>query len=311
MRSLIRLPGPADFLEAIVEDLKDGNSVLAGLPNFNSELALHFNSELAIQVSEMVKRSGLGWSAVRRAEVSRGNPEKSVKQRSNGGASRNLVLWIDGTIQDEGASAWADHVRQIAGSVEGPRLCIAMPMDSAADCGEDRGLRRRLWKSFVTSLDSRVLVERLDRRSERGQMHIALKSALIEEIAGPDLDFAAQLAKDSPGSILKADYPKEKIWAAQIKVLFPLIERERRFFRETFRDLWVLPHCRGDGEEVKNLEDLEIGDMASQARGLEALEAKRSCLDWLRRIRNDLAHMKTVPWETLISSTALQIVDFR
>lgn len=303
MRSWIRLPGPADFLEAIVEDLEDGSSVLAGLPAFSSELA--------IQVSEMVKRRGLGWSAVRRAEVSLGNPERSVEQRRNGGASRNLVLWIDGMVQDEGTGAWADYVQQIAGSVEGPRLCIAMPMDSAANCGEDRGLRRRLWRDFVTSSDSRVLVERLGRRSEQGQMHIALKSALIEEIAGCDLDFAAQLAEYSLGSILKANHPEEKIWAAQIKILFPLIERERRFFLKNFRDFWVLPHCRKDGEKVKNLEDLEIGDMASQARGLRALEEKQKRLDWLRRIRNDLAHTKVVPWEALISLTALQIVDFR
>ena len=147
MRSWIRLPGPADFLEAIVEDLEDGNSVFAGLPAFSSELA--------IQVSEMVKRRGLGWSAVRRAEVSRGNPEKSVEQRRNGVASRSFVLWIDGMVQDEGAGAWADYARQIAGLVEGPRLCIAMPMESAENCGEDRGLRRRLWRDFVTSSDSR------------------------------------------------------------------------------------------------------------------------------------------------------------
>ena len=295
--------GPADFLEAIVEDLGDGNSVFAGLPAFGSKLA--------IPVSEMVKRMGLRWSAVRRAEVSQDNPEKSVERRRNGGTSRNLVLWIDGMTQNEGASAWAAYARRIAGSDEELRLCVAMPMDSATNCGEDRGLRRRLWRDFVTSSDSRVLVERLGRRSEQRQMHIALKSALIEEIAGRDLDFATRLAEYSLGSILKANHPEEKIWAAQIKILFPLIERERRFFLENFRDFWILPHCRKDGEKVKNLEDLEIGDMASQARGLRALEEKQKRLDWLRRIRNDLAHTKIVPWETLISPIALQIVDFR
>lgn len=300
--SWTRLPGPADFLEAVIEDLADGNSVFAGLPDFGSELSL--------PISEMVKRKGLQWSAVRRPEASQGKPEKSVERRRNGRVSQSLVLWVDGMIQDEGTSIWADYARQIAGTGEELRFCIAMPMSYAEACMEDRGLRRRLWKNFVTSSDSRVLVERLSRRSEFGQMHIALKSTLIEELAGPDLNSAARLADKRLGSILKENHSKEpQIWTAQVKVLFPLIDREQRSLRKAFQ--WALPHSRENGSKVTRLGDLEIGDMVQQGKEISTPEPIKERLNWLHRVRNKLAHYESVPWETLISPTALKIVDFR
>ena len=51
--------------------------------------------------------------------------------------------------------------------------------------------------------------------------------------------------------------------------------------------------------------------MAAQARQLRALETERRRLDWLRWVRNTLAHSKIVPWSMMISPTALQIADFR
>ena len=61
----------------------------------------------------------------------------------------------------------------------------------------------------------------------------------------------------------------------------------------------------------RRLEDLEIGDMAAQARRFRVLETEQRRLDWLRRVRNALAHNEIVPWGTLVSPVALQIVDFR
>ena len=66
-----------------------------------------------------------------------------------------------------------------------------------------------------------------------------------------------------------------------------------------------------DGTVIRCLIDLEIGDMATQARLGGPLVAERQRLDWLRRVRNALAHSKVVPWGTLTSPIAVHIADFR
>lgn len=171
-----------------------------------------------------------------------------------------------------------------------------------------------MWRDFVTALDSRVLVERFGRSFGCSPEHIALKSALVAELAGPDLEVAEQLGQERIGSIFApGKHPPERIWAAQVGVLLPIVERERRRLLRVHRDLWRLPHTRrDDGKEIDCAEDLEIGDMAFQAQEWSgAFKAEKQCLDWLRRVRNRLAHNEIVPWGTLVSTTALQIVDFR
>lgn len=297
-----------DFLDAITEDLAKRNTVIAGLPD-------GISSGISVEIAEEVKRKGLGqWFAVRSAETGQRTPAQSVSQvsqRSQSGNAKDLVLWVDATGEDTAAKAWGKYALLFARSSEVPRLCIAMHTAYAESCREDIGLRRHFWKDFVTSTDSRVLAERHVRRLEHSEAHTALKCTLVAELAGPDLDAAAQLS-DTPLEDILAPrkYPLESIWAAQISVLFPLIERERRRLLETYRDFWNLPHLREDKREIRHLEKLEIGDMVAQARQSGALRNELKRLNWLRRVRNDLAHLKIVSWATLNSRIARQIVDF-
>lgn len=295
-----------DFLDAITEDLANRNTVIVGLPDGMS-------SGIAVAIAEVIRRRGLGqWSAVRSVETGQQAPAQSVTQRSQSGNAKSLMLWVDATGKGTAAKAWSEYALRFAGSPESPRICIAMHTDCADSCREDRGLRRRFWKDFVTSTDSRVLAERHVRLLEHSEAHTALKCTLVAELAGPDLDAATQLS-DAPLEDILAPrkYPLESIWAAQISVLFPLIERERRRLLETYRGFWNLPHVREDGREIQLLEKLEIGDMATQAKQQGGvLRKEQECLEWLRRVRNNLAHLKIVPWATLNSPIARQIVDF-
>ena len=59
------------------------------------------------------------------------------------------------------------------------------------------------------------------------------------------------------------------------------------------------------------MENLEIGDMAAQAKRVGLPDAERQRLGWCRRVRNALAHNEAVSWETLTSPIAIRIVDFR
>ena len=302
-----RLPGPADFLDTILEDLVDRIAVLAGLPD---EIP---NGALAVEIADVVKHGGLGqWDAVRSTEARTTAPSDSIERRFGGGNATGSVLWIDATSGDAAAAAWADHARRLADFPDMPRLCIAMNEVCAEVREEEKRLRRRLWRDFVTLLDSRALVERISRRAGHRPSHIALKSALIAEIAGADLAFAERLSQDPLGRILQKNiHTREKVWAAQVSVLLPLVERERQRLLYAHQALWRLPYTRKDGTEIHNVNDLEIGDMAAQARLGGPLESERKRLDWLRRVRNSLAHNEVVPWATLTSPVAVWIMDFR
>lgn len=306
-RAWARLPGPVDFLETVVADLADRNSVLAGLPD---EVR---TDSLAVEIADLVRHRGLGrWETVRFTEARRRKPSELMAQRFDGSNTAGAVLWIEATGGGVPARAWSDYARDFAEMPNMPRLCIAMDAAQAEDCGEDKRLRRRLWRDFVTPLDARAIAVRFGRRSGHRPANIVLRSALVAELAGTDLGFAERLSRyPLPGILNASDHPRERIWAAQVAVLLPLVERQRQLLLSAHRTRWQLPYERGDGRQVRCLKDLEIGDMATQARlgGLFGVDRER--LNWLRRVRNQLAHNDVVSWATLTSRIAVQIEDFR
>lgn len=306
-RAWARLPGPADLLDTVLEDLTDRIAVLAGLPEgFPS-------GALTVEISDLIKHRRLGrWEPVRSYEARLRTPADTLAQRFNNGNADGSVLWVDAMGEDAAAKAWADYARRRAKLPDMPRLCIMMDSACAEACDEDTRLRRRLWREFVTPLDARALVERVDRRSGHSHPYSVLRSTLIAELAGTDLELAERLSGFSLRGIMQAnEHPREHIWRAQISVLLPLVESERRRQIDAYPKHWQLPHQRKDGKEIRSLENLEIGDMATQARSAGVPERERKRLEWLRRVRNALAHNEVVSWETLTSSIAIQIVDFR
>ena len=302
-----RLPGPVDFMETVIEDLADRNSVLAGLPD---EVQ---TDRLAVEMADLVQHHGLGrWEVIRFREARAHKPSELLEKRFNGSNAAGAVLWIEATGGNTAASAWSDYARDSVEMSNMPRLCIAMDAAHAKAYGEDKRLRLRLWRDFVTPLDARAIAERFGRHSGHRRANIALRSALVAELAGPDLSLAERLSRYSLPEILNSsDHPRERIWAAQITVLFPLIERQRRLLLSAHRTRWQLPYERGDGRQIRRLEDLEIGDMAGQARSGSLFGVDRERLNWLRRVRNQLAHNDVVSWATLTSRTAIRIEDFR
>ena len=306
-RAWAQLPGPADYLDTILEDLTERTVVIAGLPDAMP------SSQFAVELADLVKSRRLGrWDAVRSAEAQALRPSDALQHRLRGDDPGASVLWIDVTAEGQAATTWVDHIRRCGESPDMPRICVAMNATCAEACDEDKRLRRRLWRDFVTSLDARALVQRLGRRSGHRPAHIALGSALVAELAGAELMVAERLSREPLPRILETgDHPRERIWAAQVSVLLPLVERERLCLLDTHRSFWRVPFTRKDGTKISCLNELEIGDLATQARVGGPLEDVRHRLGWLRRVRNDLAHNQVVPWATLISPIALQIADFR
>ncbi len=300
-----RLPGPTDFLDTIIEDLVGGNTVLVGIPDT-------LRSRCSVMIAETVKRKEVGqWTTVRSMEAPELTLIRSIENHNSD--AKRLVLWVEATDEDT-ASKWVnDARRRFAGGDEMPRICIAMPIVHAEVYQEDSGLRRHLWTDFVTASDSRVLIERWCRYLGKDPMHIALKSTLIAELIGPDLVLADELAHKSLRQILDpSKFSPEHIWSAQVSVLFPLIGRERQRLLKKYQNLWNLPHCREDGRKIMHLEKLEVGDLYAQVehQQVNLPQADEERLNWLRLVRNRLAHHDIVPWGTLTSPAARQIVNF-
>ena len=221
-----------------------------------------------MEVSELIKHRGLGrWQPIRSSEARIRAPADTLSRRFKNGNAVGSVLWVDTMGEGAAAKAWADHARRLAELPDMPRLCIMMDSACAEACDEDKRLRRRLWREFVTPLDARALVERVGRRSGHSHPHSMFRSTLIAELAGTDLVLAERLSRVSLGRMMQAsEHPREPIWRAQVSILLPLVESERRRQLDAYRTLWRLPHLRKDGKEIVTLENLEIGDMAAQAR---------------------------------------------
>jgi len=90
---------------------------------------------------------------------------------------------------------------------------------------------------------------------------------------------------------------ERRIWEAQVGVLFPFVEQARRSLVEELDKEMGGPFQLGNGQEVKDIRDLEIGQLHYILIGRRRRVPLG--LELLRSIRNDLAHLQTVSAETL------------
>lgn len=306
-----RLPGPADFLQTLIDLMVEGNSVIVVLPPEAPP-----DDWLAVEVADRIAReSGLRWESAPSADEGAATPREIMAAQMDRAGAADLVLWVNATGSDSQGSAWVEQARRFSRQKSAPRICLAVGADRAPGgtaSGLEVNLRVCSWSDFVTATDSRVLSERHARKFERTAEHVALKNALVEALARADLAAAETLTQLRVAQMLDSrHHPPERIWRAQIAILLPIVEHERRRYLKNHRNLWRVPHRRGDGITVEQVDDLEIGDLVRQARdsGMRREEIRR--LEWLRRVRNDLAHVKIVRWETLTSPEGLEVADFR
>ena len=305
-RAWSRLPGVADYVDGLIADLAEDSVVVAGLANYVA------NEAFADEVADLVARRHLGqWSVVKSAEAAGVQPISAiVRRRMAGGEGGRLVLWVDAR-SEVAVDNWTEYMAKAVRSTDCPRVLICTTESVAAACAVPERLRLREWSGYVTKTDSRVLAERAARRSGGAPFHIALKSAIVAELSGGNLQQAESLVQNSLERLIGVREGRHCVWAAQVAVLLPLIEHERRRVLGEYRRCWRLPHTRQDGKTISCLQGLEIGDLASQTesvRGVPGGTMRR--IRWLCRVRNALAHANVVPWGTLISPTARTVANF-
>ena len=300
------LPGPSDFLADLVRDLTSGYIVVGGLPRGLP------HSSFSVELTECMHSRGLGSCLVlRESEVRDGSPRELYRTRvAQAGAGR--VVFADARCDDAVMEAWRELVFEHLDCSNASGLCVGFHDSFAANLGERKGLRKRLWGEFVTPVDARVIVRRRERGLQRSVECVELKCALVAQLAGTDLDAAYRLSECSLKQLMDVTrFPSERVWAAQVSVLLPLVDRERRRLLKKYSELWMVPYSIDGSRTAHNLSDLEVSHMVRQASENRVIAKELGLLRWLRGVRNSIAHMKVVSWATLVSRDIVERMNFR
>lgn len=301
-----QLPGPTDLLAEIVRDLASGYVVVVGVP------AALPHASMSVEVTEGVHQRGLGSCLVfREWEINDCQPRELYRRRV-AVRREGQVAFVDARCDDHVAVQWRQFLFERLDCSSASSLCVAFHDTFAEELREQKGLRIRLWREFVSAVDARVIVQRRERGLQRSVECLELKCALVAELAGSDLDAAYQLSECTLKELIDITrFPRERVWTAQVSVLLPLVDRERRRLLEAYRESWMVPYSIEGSRRVEELSELEISHMVHQARDNPIIAKELGLLRWLRGVRNSIAHMSVVNWATLVSPHVTERINFR
>jgi hypothetical protein len=93
----------------------------------------------------------------------------------------------------------------------------------------------------------------------------------------------------------------QRLWTAQVAALFPFLERHRRGLLHCYGKMFKIPWPTKFGQ-IDQLKDLELNHIADQFRphSYGGLRDVFRFVCWLRDIRNELAHLNSVPSSLLL-----------
>lgn len=109
------------------------------------------------------------------------------------------------------------------------------------------------------------------------------------------LEFCRANEKHSSFLSLNGDLAQidHRLWKAQISVVYPHLERQRRSILKKYSYLLSVPHSDPSGATITDLEDLDFGHINHQIRSNPQIDpAFKRKIDALWRARNHLAHME-------------------
>jgi hypothetical protein len=128
------------------------------------------------------------------------------------------------------------------------------------------------------------------------------RHGIFERFDGVDKFHSAYLAISN-----RTEELQRRIWSGQIVVLMPLVEEKRQKILVDLKDSLKVPYRTRFGEEITDMLDLEIGHIESQITGFDSkvAPATQEKVKRLRRIRNHLSHLETVPLELILGDDLL------
>ncbi len=168
--------------------------------------------------------------------------------------------------------------------------------------------KREIFKQYLAEVVSIMLPDDIELSAlciERGKAFLEDPLSVIREIANTE---ARSDGRDFGTDIREEDL-QERLWEAQIKVIFPLVERQRNVLVQKYQKEieGLLPIVVDYRERVFEASEVELG-ILSYLAGSGQIQMQYEDVEKLNRLknaRNVLAHIRTLPQEEVDGIFAL------
>jgi len=358
------LPGPSEFVDRIVRDLRDGVSVVVRMP-----------AHAPAGIDDLIRREvEHDWHTlevtcdVSPAELllSRFAPElKAAAKRDvltvlETRRLRGVAVQITVEACSPAWHAWSEFLADISDrsrSLDGFErtvFCVVVTGEGllAIPAG-NVCLTLHIWRGVVSHLDMALYVARLIRGRPGERIDLEVLGAVATWLAEWDLLLADHLINRSledllePMTVLRefanrrgwlqpmpvsddealwgaggsdirdrvgrphaallalqnhADAIAARVWGAQVSVLFPLLEEQRRALIARHQNRLTVPFTTFDGRVIRDVRELDLGNICYQLKnnGTRPPRAFMNGLQALVDVRNYLAHFEVVPASLLM-----------
>lgn len=229
-------------------------------------------------------------------------PGEPIPHLSTTDVCLTSLTW-DGYISSLDTQIFADHFwhDSLCTSRQKP-LWLAMVTAFAA--WDPEAIQTLATMKLASLCDLQLLSERLTELLNRATPQIETSTTatrdhrwltgLIQSFDGRDTPHPACL-------LHKDEEVTHLLWTAQMTILLPLIERERRRFQQKFAPSFQIPFTTNTGERIDQLQDMEIGHIWHQMTQNPGRypQDDRDRVRLLRHARNELAHFKPLDFNTI------------
>lgn len=220
------------------------------------------------------------------------------------------------------AKDWLKFIQEYVGRLKGEEGAVfILEVEGSEDIAKKKGINVLNYKDEISPYDCFVFNMLAAADSKGSYLQKTYLADLASQIAKSDIELSAELIRrneeflENPPKVLSESTNKSEnyeteeiskcIRAAQIKLLFPLIEEFRnRFVKKNKRlleDSLALNNYEGTQTVINDLDEVEIGTLSYLSGKfrwpLDYEEVQE--LKLYKEARNALAHMKILPYEKI------------
>ena len=334
-----KVTNASHFLDKIVDTVQNGQSIILQLPDTIPWYET-MKEIVETRIEDMVEDPGeyLFYEFCKK--------EKRVHYRPGIGYAEFLaknedivltdsILWIAKTCE-ENLTKWAKHSNKALGKHKEGCIFIVEARNNPAGAAvkEKKGLRnisyareighydnylfnvlatssspeKEIFKQYLAEVVSIMLPDDIELSAlciEKGRAFLENPLGVIREISSTKTrsdgrNFGADIGEEDL---------QERLWEAQIKVIFPLVERQRNVLVQKYqREIeGLLPIVAAYGEEFLEASEVELG-ILSYLAGSGQIQLQYEDVEKLNKLknaRNVLAHIRTLPQEEVDGIFAL------
>lgn len=360
-----QLPGPRQFVENLIEDLREGWNLIVCLPphapgNLRSAVRETWHTvdearfrTIDLRDFEELEQNPLELLYYHFLPGTKAPELRTIEELLSAEELAYKIIWLNG-LKQENHQPWEKFLkkyRDLSRKSDAPQSHAVFVLTFENDLAvsppaEDLGLVVHRWRDIISELDALLYAASLRSNTRESPLQRRLSVNLMANLALWDLDLNERLADESfanlcapqeflknfaaernwhtdispkwelgtadeidgkcqPHSALPASHEKhlpQRIWRAQVAVLFPYVEECRQELIKGYSNhlpTWLKSYGARNslGEfiyEVSDLHELEIGNLAHLFKNAKVNPGGIKIED-LRHIRNELAHLRPLP----------------